>query len=109
MKMDLKLNIYKNNNEIEKTYTATEFDLMWGTIEDLTNAVDLNKLDDNEAVGKMVLAVLPQVKPLLKQIFVGLTDDELKRTKVKELIPIFINAFEYAFSEINLLGGKQGN
>lgn len=107
--MDLKLNVYKNNNEIEKTYTATEFDLMWGTIEDLTNAIDLDNLNNNEAVGKMVLNVLPQLKPLLKQIFAGLTDEELKRTKVKELIPIFISAFKYAFSEINMLAGNEGN
>lgn len=107
--MDLKLNIYKNNKEIEKTYTASEFDLMWGTMEDLINAVDLDKINDSIEVGKMVVKILPQVKPLLKQVFDGLTDEELKRTKVKELTPVFINVFKYAFSEINMLGDNQGN
>ena len=108
--MDLKLNIYDvTGKKIEKTYIASEFDLMWGTMEDLINAVDLDKINDEVAVGKMVLKILPQVKPLLKQVFDGLTDDELKRTKVKELVPVFAETFKYAFSEISMLGNDSGN
>lgn len=108
--MDLKLNIYDmTGKKIEKTYTASEFDLMWGTMEDLLNAVDLDKINDAVAVGKMVLKVLPQIKPLFKQVFDGLTDDELKRTKVKELAPVFVKVFTYSFSEINKLGDNSGN
>lgn len=66
--MEMKLNIYKKG-EIVKTYTASEFDLMWGTVEDLLNVIDVDKLDDAVAIGKAVISVLPQVKPLLKQIF----------------------------------------
>ena len=82
---------------------------MWGTMEDLINTVDLDKINDEIEVGKMVLKILPQVKPLLKQVFDGLTDDELKRTKIKELVPVFVNIFKYSFSEINMLGNNQGN
>lgn len=107
--MELKLNIYNKNGEIVKTYTASEFDLMWGTIEDLIDCIDVDKIDDAEAVGKMILHVLPQLKPLLKQIFPGITNSEIRNTKVKELIPIFFSAFTYAFNEINSLGNKSGN
>lgn len=35
--MDMKLRIYdKTGKTLEKTYTATQFDLMWGTMEDLS-------------------------------------------------------------------------
>ena len=81
--MELTLNIYDKNNEVKKTYKASEFDLMWGTIEDLVNCIDIDKIDDNVAIGKMILHVLPQLKPLLKQIFPGLTDSEIRCTKVK--------------------------
>lgn len=107
--MELKLNVYGKDNKISKTYTASEFDLMWGTIEDLVNCIDIDKVDDNVAVGKMILHVLPQLKPLLKQIFPDLTDSELRCTKVKELVPIFVKSFQYAFQEIGLLDDKSGN
>ena len=41
--MELKLNIY-NKKEIVKTYTAETYDLMFGTVEDL---IDLINLDMN--------------------------------------------------------------
>lgn len=106
--MELKLNIY-SGKKIEKTYTTDTYDLMYGTIEDLTNAIDfeqfssIEKINNNE-LGGIVLKLLPQVKPLLKTIFDGITDEEIKRTKVKELIPVFVEAFKYAFSEIKELG-----
>lgn len=106
--MEMKLNIYKNG-EIAKTYTASEFDLMWGTVEDLLSIVDVDKLDDAVAIGKAVIAVLPQVKPLLKQIFPGITDSEIRNTKTKELVSVFIKAFTYAISEIATLGNNSGN
>lgn len=106
--MEMKLNIYKNG-KIAKTYSASEFDLMWGTVEDLLSIVDVDKLDDAVAIGKAVIAVLPQVKPLLKQIFPGITDSEIRNTKTKELVSVFIKAFTYAISEIAALGNNSGN
>ena len=48
--------------------------------------------------------------PFLKEIFIGLTDEELRKTKVKELIPLFIEIFKYAFSELSFGGeDSQGN
>lgn len=114
--MKLSLNIYKGK-EVEKTYTTDTYDLMYGTLEDLISAVDADKLDaisggnkNNFELGKLVLSLLPQIKPILKSIFDGITDEEIKRTKVKELIPVFIEAFKYAFSEINgLSDSNSGN
>ena len=110
--MDMKLRIYdKTGKTLEKTYTATQIDLMWGTMEDLVQCVDLDKVDDKAAVGGMILKLLPQLKPLLMQIFEGVTEEEIRRTKVSELVPIFIQAIKYCFSEIKTLdnGKNQGN
>lgn len=37
-----------------------------------------------------------QVKPLLKDVFYGLTDEELKYIKVKELIPVVVGILQIA-------------
>lgn len=107
--MDLKLNIYDENGEITKTYTTTEFDLMWGTIEDLMSIVKIDKINDNDEIFKMVYSALPQVTPLLKQIFHGVTDEELRNVKVKELVPVIVEAFKFAFTEIGKIGNNSKN
>ena len=106
--MNLILNIYKGR-EIEKTYTTDTYDIMFGTIESVIEIIDINKLDNNLELGKMILKLLPQIKPLLKDIFDGVTDDEIKRTKVKELIPLFVEVFTYSLNELSSLGSNSKN
>ena len=43
--MEMKLNVYDENGNISKTYAASEFDLMWGTVEDLVDCIDIDKDD----------------------------------------------------------------
>lgn len=106
--MELKLNVY-SGKEIEKTYVTDTYDLLYGTIEDIINVVDLEKINNAVELGKMVIRLLPLVKPFLKEVFDGLTDEELRRTKVKELVPLFVTIFEYGFSELTDLGGDSKN
>ena len=42
--MELKLNIYKTQSEIEKTYTTQDYAVMYGTVEDLLDMLDLDAL-----------------------------------------------------------------
>lgn len=116
--MKLELNVYKNNHEVEKTYTTDTYDIMYGVLEDLVAAFDPEIIEGKRSVKDLedlqwsgiVIKLLPQIKPLLRDIFEGLTDEEIRRTKVKELIPVFVNAFSYAFSEIKGLGNDdEGN
>lgn len=107
--MELKLNIYGKSNEIEKTYTTETYDILYGTLEDVLEIIDVDKIDDALSIGKMVVKLLPQIKPLLKDVFPGLTDDELRRVKVKELVPLMMNIFKFAFDELKGLGGDEKN
>ena len=102
---DLKLNIY-NGKTIEKTYVADEIDIMFGTVEDLLDVIDFDNLNDEKEVVKVVIKTLNNLKPFLKQIFDGLTDDEIKRTKVKELVPLFVDIVKYAMDELKALMSK---
>ena len=102
---DLRLNIY-NGKTIEKTYVADEIDIMFGTVEDLLDVIDFDNLNDEKEVVKVVIKTLNNLKPFLKQIFDGLTDDEIKRTKVKELVPLFVDIVTYTMEELKALMSK---
>lgn len=105
----IKLNIYKKDNkkEVEKTYTAESYDLMLGTVEEFMQIIDIDKVNDNLEVAKMVVKCYGQIKPLLKDVFVGVTDDELNRVKVKELIPVIIEICTTIIEDLDLV--KSGN
>lgn len=105
----LKLNVYKseNKNEIEKTYTAESYELMLGTVEDIMEVIDFDKAINNIEIAKMIVKCYKQLKPFLKDIFAGLTDDELKRVKVNELVPLFKDIIQTIIEDISL--AKSGN
>lgn len=102
---DITLNVYKadNKKEIEKKYTVESVDLMFGTVEDILGVIDVDKLNDNTAVATMIVKGWGQLKPFLKDIFPGLTDEEIKRIKINEMIPLFSEIFRAIGENINVL------
>ena len=103
----LSLNIYGKNGKVEKTYTAESYDLMLGTVEDLMQIIDVDKMTDNIAITRMVVKGYSQLKPFIKDVFTGVTDEELKLVKVKELIPTFIDIFKAVVDGLDII--KTGN
>lgn len=103
----MKLNIYKGK-KIEKTYEADTYDLMFGTVEDVAEAVNLDQLKTGSDVeiitmiGKLVLSSMDTVKDLLKDIFEGITDEEIKRTKVKEIAAVLLDVVKFTIAQLNL-------
>lgn len=90
------LNIYKNQREIEKTYEIDNYDLMYGTVEDVLSVFDdVEDLSDNMQIFKVIQKNRQKLTDLLKDIFPDLTDDEVRRIKLKELIPLFMDLFVY--------------
>lgn len=104
--MELKLNVYKKR-EIVKTYTAETYDLMFGTVEDLLELINIDNLQSGsdveiiKLVGNVVTKGMNIIKPLLKDIFEGLTDDELKCTKVNEIATVLIDVVKFSISEMS--------
>jgi hypothetical protein len=107
--MELKLNIYGKENgkkTVVKTYKAETYDIMFGTVEDLINTLNLDGLNtqDNVELVKVatniVLNGMDVLKPLLKDIFEGLTDDELRNTKVTEIVTVLMETVKFSMAEI---------
>lgn len=104
--MQLNLNIYKGKT-IEKVHTANEFDIMFGTVEDLIALIDTDKLSGDvtdtdfiAAVAVLLKGGFGQVKNLIFELFPDVTEEELRRTKMKDVLGILVDVLKYGFSEM---------
>lgn len=112
--MELKLKIPKKENkkEIEKVYTANDYELPFGVVMNVLETLDFDKLDGDKmkmSVGLAILSNMKEIKPLILDIFEGLTEEELSRVSTKNLVPIifqiFIDTKEQLTAEIkNVMG-----
>lgn len=108
--MQFNLNIYRGR-DIEKVYTADEYDIMFGTVEDLINLIDVDSLTGGKtdadfvgAVAALLKGGIGEVRILLKEIFPDVTDDELKRVKMRDVVTILVNVLKYGF--VNMKGAS---
>lgn len=103
--MDLKLKIYEKK-QVVKTYTSETYDLMFGTVEDLLDIIDIDNIQAGDktellkAIAKVLANSMDIVKPLLKDIFEGLTDEELRNTKLKDIIDVLAEVIAYSISQL---------
>lgn len=101
----MKLNIYENK-KIIKTYEADTYDLMYGTVTDIVKVLDLDKLKNGkdeeilDVIMQLLMGGLDAVNNLLKDVFEGLTDEELKKTKLKEIAIVLSEIVAFTFNQI---------
>lgn len=119
--MELTLNIYKKGGrEIEKTYSTNEVNLMFGTVENIINLLDFDKLtgimsnDDLSSnvefigiIGNIIRGAFDEVKYLIMEIFPEASEEELKRTKINELISLIINVVKFTIKGVSGLDSKK--
>lgn len=120
--MELKLNIYKTrkSKEIEKTYIANDFELSMGVCEDLLHIVKIDMFENGLdilseetkvlEIMKMGVGGLDVFKEMLKEIYDGLTDDEISRAKMKEIAYVVVCCVNFALAEMfTSFGDKRKN
>lgn len=103
--MELKLTIYKGK-EIEKTYTAQDYNVMYGTVEDLLDLLDLDALTGKDkgsmlsAVSRLLKSRQDVINPLMLDIFDGLTEDELRRSKAVDIVNVILGLAGFSFDQL---------
>ena len=106
----MKLPIYEKvdgKKTIVKTYTAETYDLMWGTVEDVANAFHLDDMKEvsseqlQQQLGAFIVSHLPEVHEFLKDIFEGITDDEIRNTKAEDIIMVFVEIAIYTITNVS--------
>lgn len=110
----MKLNIYEKK-QIVKTYEADTYDLMFGVLEDVADAIKIDDLKtgtDAEIIrmaGNLVLHSMGTVRDLFKDIFDGITDEELKHCKVQEMAVVLVDVVKYTLAQLGKgIGSKNG-
>ena len=108
--MEIKLNIY-NGNTVEKVYTAETIDFSFGVIEDILDALDLESMKTNSKteLAGIIIKCSKQLKPFLKDMFPGVTDEEIRRTHIQNLIEVFKGLYEYATKELSAVTKDEKN
>lgn len=103
--MEIKLPIYEKK-QVVKTYTAETYDIMFGTVEDLINVIDVDKFtsgtdqDFVSGIASAIPGLMGLIKPLLKDIFDGLTDDEIKRCKLSDIVNVVVKVIKFSMAQI---------
>lgn len=107
----MKLNIY-DRKKIIKTYEADTYDLMFGTVEDVADAVKIDELSTGsdaeiiQLVGKLILSSKETVKDLMKDIFDGITDEELRKTRVADQAAVLVEVVTYTIKQLSINARK---
>lgn len=94
----MKLNVYANQKKIEKTYEVDTYDILYGTVEDILGILDeVEDMKTESEILKVVQRNIKKLNALLLDIFgdQGLTEEELRDVKIKELVPLFLDLFVY--------------
>lgn len=84
----------------DKTYTAEGYALTMGVIEDFVAIIDIDKLDDNIAVAKMAVACFSKLKPVVKDIFPGLTDEDYRMVSLKDMKELILQIGQAIMEDI---------
>lgn len=106
--MELKLNVY-DKKKVVKTYTCDTFDCSFGVVEDIINIINADSADfdisDTKKLAAIVVKCSTQLKPFLMDMF-GIGADEIRNTKVSEIIEVLKGVFAYATNELGAVAAK---
>lgn len=106
--MELKLPI-REHGSIVKTYTTDTINCSFGVIEDIIDALNFEKMSSNMEIAVIVMKCSKQLKPFLKDVFEGVTDEELRSVKALDIVEIFKEIFKFAVGEIGSVTKKAKN
>ena len=106
--MQLTLKIYEGK-EVIKTYTAETLDFSFGVVEDILDALDFEHMSNQSEIAVMIVKASKQLKPFLMDIFDGVTADEIRHTRMQNLIEIFRGLYQYATKELGAAAGDAKN
>lgn len=110
----MQLNVYRHDEsgrvsqtDVEKTVTASPYDLFFGTVEDILHLLDAVGEDaDADTIVRVVRENWDKLKVLLLDVFPDLSADDLRYVKLRELVPVLVELFRYVAESVRGNGSK---
>lgn len=98
---NLILKIYDDSGKnVVKSYEASPYDLMFGTVMKLMDLLKIEDMDDQAEMLKTIYNAWGEIRVVLAGVFPGVTPDEWEHVRVKELLPLILGIARYAVSEM---------
>ena len=102
---NIELNIYKKENGkkvLDKKFETNDVNIKFGVLEDLMEVLEAitNKSNEKEIL-EAIFKNLKNIKPLLLDIFDGLTDEDLRKADTNEIVKVVSEIISWAINQIN--------
>ena len=98
--MEIKINVYDEENKVVKTSTAEVIELKFGPIRRLMKLLNVDDINDTAQLLKAVYGAWDELTKILSKCFPDMTDEDWDNVKLSELIPALIAILKYSFSEM---------
>lgn len=107
--MEIKLNVYDDENKIVKTSTAEVVELKFGSIRSLMKLLNVDDIDDTAQLLKAVYGAWDQLTKILNGCFPDMTDEDWDNVKLSELIPVLMTILKYSFTQMLSIPSESKN
>ena len=105
--MRFELKTYKSDKKtVARTFRSDRVSLRFGTVRGFLREIPAEGVDlnDQQAVGMLLLKKWDCIVPLFTDIFPGITEEELDTCELADMIAVVREVFAYMSEELGRLG-----
>lgn len=98
--MELKLNVYDEEDNVIKTVKSEAMELRFGSIRSLMKLLNIDDINDTAQLLSAVYGAWEQLTKILNGCFPDMEDEDWDNVKISELIPVVMNILKFSFSQM---------
>lgn len=98
--MELKITVYDDNDNVMKECTAQTIDIRFGQVSAIMELLDVESVNDNMQMIKVVRKAWKQLIRILSKIFPDMEDDDWENVSLNELLPVLVLIMRDSFKEM---------
>lgn len=103
---EIKVNVYNDDNEVVKTYTASAAKIKFGTIRAIMALLNVESINDTSELLKTVYGAWGQLVRLLNNCFPEMTEEEWDNVPVEEVYLVVMSILRASFSQMGQIKTK---